>query len=113
MRTKTLTRVVAGLALTVAAVLTTESVARAGLTAEQKCQKGRHEAAAKYAQCEYNTMAKFFSGGGPAKLEPALSKCRVKYTGVWLKLQKKALGTGATCDANRFVDNGDGTVNDN
>jgi hypothetical protein len=30
----------------------------------------------------------------------------------WLKLQKKALGTGATCDRSRFENNGDGTVTD-
>ncbi len=106
MRQKIRTRVVAALMLTAGTLLMTAPVARAGLTAEQQCQKGRHDAAATYAQCEYKAMGQFFAGGDLTKLNVALSKCRVKYTNTWVKLQKKALGTGATCDSNRFVDNG-------
>jgi hypothetical protein len=44
--------------------------------------------------------------------QAALSKCRVNYTSTWATLEKKAAGTGATCDSARFVDNGNGTVTD-
>ncbi len=77
------------------------------------CQKARHAAAAKYVQAQYKAMALYFGGGDAATLDAALSKCRVKYTDTWLKLHAKALGTGSTCDAERFVDNMDGTVTDN
>ena len=95
------------------ALLLTATATHAAATPEQACQKGRHDAAGKYAQCQQKEMGKYFAGGDPAKLNPGLSKCRVKYTSTWLKLQKKAEGTGSTCDSQRFVNNGDGTVTDN
>ena len=104
-------------ALTIAAALigpaVFETLVHAAATPEQKCQKARHSAAAKYAQCETKALGKFHGGGTTAELEATLSKCRVKYTDTWLKLQKNAIGTGATCDAPRFVDTGNGTVVDN
>src|SRR5436853_3420209 len=100
-----LTPVAASLTLIVATLLMEAPIARAKATAEQHCQNSRHTAAANYAQCEYKAMAKYF-GGDTAKLEATLSKCRVKYTGTWPKLQKNAQGTGSTCDAPRFVDRG-------
>jgi len=112
MRTKTLTRVVVALTFAAAAPVITVPPARAGLTAEQQCQKARYFAAAKYAQCQDKTMGLFFAGGDPGKMETALSNCRVKYTGTWEKLQKKAAGTGSTCDSPRFVDNGPRTITD-
>jgi hypothetical protein len=45
-------------------------------------------------------------------LSVAASKCRVKYA-TWENLQKVALGSGSSCDAPRFVYNGDGTATDN
>ena len=113
MRTEICSRVVVALLLTVAAVVMTVSVAAAKPTAEQQCQKGRHDAAAKYAQCEYKTMSSFFAGGDPGKMATALSNCRVKYTATYPKLRNKAAGTGSTCDTDRFVANADGTVTDN
>ncbi len=86
---------------------------RAPATPEQKCEKARHDAAAKSAQCQTKAIGIFHGGGTTAKLEDTLSKCRVKYTATWLTLQKMAAGTGSTCDAQRFVDNGNGTVTDN
>ena len=40
-------------------------------------------------------------------------KCVANYAAAWPKLQKKATGTNATCDATRLVANNDGTVTDN
>lgn len=113
MRTTNLPRIAAGLTLLATALFVTPPQARAAATPEQQCQKGRHDAAAKYAQCELKAMAKFFGTEDAAALNPALSKCRVKYTGTWSKLQKKTLGTGATCDAPRFDDRFGATVIDN
>src|SRR5512147_610150 len=110
---RTLTRVAAPVMLAVSTLLTMAPVARAKLTPERFCQKSRYDAAAKYAQCEDKALAQLFATNDLVKLQPALSKCRVKYTDIWLKLQKKALGTGSTCDTPRFVDTGDGTVTDN
>ncbi len=114
MRTTNFTRR-ARLTLTVAAVLTTAPVARAAsLTPEQQCQKGRHAAAGKHAQCQQKVMATYFAGGDVAALNPALSKCRVKYTGTWDKLHEKALGTGSRCALDRFIGDGNGqSVTDN
>ncbi|HZR84552.1 MAG TPA: DUF1566 domain-containing protein [Candidatus Binatia bacterium] len=98
------------LAATAVALVLGVSVAHA-LTPEQLCQKGRYDAAAKYAQCEDKAIGKLFASNDLTTLQPALSKCRVKYTGTWLRLQLKALGTGSTCDNPRFADNG-GTVTD-
>jgi hypothetical protein len=113
MHGKILTRVPAAAMLTASALLTMAPVASAGLTPEQQCQKGRYDAAAKYGQCHDKALGKLFATNDLTTLQPALSKCRVKYTSTWLKLQTKAVGTGSTCDASRFVDTGVGTVVDN
>jgi hypothetical protein len=115
MRSKTSSAAVAGLALIAVAVVSAVPVAHAKLTPEQQCQKGRYDAAANYAQCQDKALGQHFAINDLAKLQPALSKCRVKYTSTWVKkLQKKALGTGATCDQNRFVDTSfSQTVTDN
>ena len=110
-------------ALAVAALLASVSAAQAAADPEQKCQKGRYDAAAKYNQCQQKVMGKFFAGSYmdyfagsypdyTGKFLPALSKCRVKYTDTWATLQAKATGTGVTCDNDRYDDNGDGTVTD-
>ena len=102
-----LTRLVAFVMLTAGTLLTTAPIAQAKLTAEQQCQKSRYDAAAKSAQCLNKALGQHFAVNDLAKLQPALSKCHVKYTDIWVKLQKKAVGTGSTCDAPRFVDNGE------
>jgi len=89
------------------------TTARAGGTPEQQCQAGRYKAAGRYAACEQKAMAKRFGGGDLDKFAAAVSKCRVKYAATWDKLQAQAMGSGSTCDAARFVDNGNGTVTDN
>lgn len=106
MYTNDLTRRVPLLTLTAVAVVMTVSVARAALSPEAQCQKSRYDAAAKYAQCQNKALGKHFAVNDLALLNPVLSKCREKYKAVWLKLQKKAVGTGSTCDSPRFVDNG-------
>ena len=111
----TRTRQLATLILIAAALLFVAETAHAKQTAEEKCQKRRYDVAAKYTQCQQKLLGKLVGGSVRdyrGRFLRALSKCRVKYTGTWVKLQKKALGTGATCDRSRFEDNGDGTVTD-
>jgi hypothetical protein len=78
---------------------------------EAICQLGRYKAAGKYALCANKVLGKFRATLGTID-NAKLSKCRVKYAAVWTTLQAKTSGTGATCDAPRFADNGDGTVTD-
>lgn len=79
-------------------------------TPGQQCQVGRYKAAAKYAACHQNFLAKAFGGAFPLD-HAKLSKCRDKYRAIFAKLQAKANGSGP-CAAARFVDNGNGTVTD-
>lgn len=109
---KTLTRA-AATSMVVAGTLLAVVSAASAFTAEEICQKGRYDAASKYKQCHDKALGKVFLTNDPAALQPTLSKCRVKYADAWLKLQRRAIGTGSTCDNQRFVDNGDGTVTDN
>ena len=74
-------------------------------TPEQKCQKGRYDAAAKYTACQQKAAGAFYGGGKFEKFAEAIGKCTVKYMATWPKLQKKATGTGAACNAARFADN--------
>ncbi len=80
--------------------------AKATLAADPEltCQKGRYAAAAKYTACQQKVFAKVGGGVEPDDddIQAALSKCRVKYTGTWVKLQAKAAGTGAMCDNDRY-----------
>lgn len=94
------------------AMLLAPHAARAAGSPEEQCQKGRHYAAAKYAQCEWKAMGTLYSKGDFVRFQEASSSCRVKYTGAWAKLQTKASGTGSQCDVARFVVNA-GTVTDN
>ena len=108
-RTRQLTTLIliAGALLLVAA-----GTAHAKPTAEQKCQKGRYDAAAKYSACQQKAMAKLFGADDFTKFQAAAGKCHVKYTDTWAKLQAKASGTGVLCDNDRYDDTGDGTVTD-
>src|SRR6185369_6074010 len=94
-------------------VLALSSVAHAASTPEQACQKGRYGAAAKYSQCGQKATGKLVAGGDIGKHQTTMAKCRTKYAATWTKLQAKAAGSGATCDAPRFIDNGNGTITDN
>jgi hypothetical protein len=80
---------------------------------EYRCQAGRYKAAGQYAACEAKAQAHLATADEPGKQQAAVVKCLAKYAATWVKLQAKASGTGATCDAPRFVDNTDGTVTDN
>lgn len=99
------------------ALLFVSHEARGG-TAEGACLKGRFKAAAKYEACQQKARADLVSGGevGAAfqKYGASAAKCAVKYRGEWTKLHAKSLAvpSAETCDASRFVDNGDGTVTD-
>jgi hypothetical protein len=99
--------------LAAAALCASMGVAQAKGTPEQQCQKGRYEAAATYTRCQQKVLGRYFGGSlSGSEFEAAVSQCRVRYTNTWAKLQKKAGGTGSTCDNPRFDDHGDGTVTD-
>lgn len=80
-------------------------------TPEEQCQTARYKAAATYASCVQKLMAKS-NAMDTDKFDAAFVKCVSKYAGTWPKLEKKARGTGSTCDSGRFTDNGDGTLTD-
>ncbi len=94
--------------LAMAMVVLATTAASAAPTDEQKCQSGRAKEAGKYRKCVQNWLAKGYKGGPFDQVK--LAKCRIKYAGAWTKLQTL---TGTTCDAARYVDNGDGTITDN
>jgi Protein of unknown function (DUF1566) len=75
---------------------------------EQTCQFARAKAAVKYNSCIKKALAKGWMPSGFDSLK--MSKCRQKYDATWTKLQAM---TGTSCDAARWVDNGNGTVTDN
>ncbi len=100
-------------ALVAGALLIAPRAADAYGAAEGACLNGRYAAAAKYSACVQKVTGKYLGVAGVgAKAESLISKCRVKYAGTWAKLQARASGTGATCDAARFAVSG-GTVTDN
>jgi len=99
------------LVATVAMVAGTGDAGAAG-TPHQACAAARINAAAKYESCQAKAEAKFETAPDFDKLRAAASKCRVKYAGVWTKLQTKFAGSGTPCDQSRFTDNGT-TVTDN
>ena len=94
--------------------------ASAGMTPEQSCQTQRAKAAGKYAACVQAGISKYYSianatGDVFVRFNAGLGKCVTKYAAVYGKLQAKALASPSaeTCDAPRYVDNGNGTVTDN
>lgn len=109
--TRSLSRLVL-VALVAGALLVSASATHAKQTPEQTCQKGRYEAAARYAVCQQKAMGAYYGGGKIEKFQEAVGKCTVKYTATWPKLQKKAIGTGVACAAARFVED-ETTVTDN
>jgi hypothetical protein len=103
------------LAALVAGALLVPARATYAADANQTCQKGRYDAAAKYASCHQKVLGKYLAGSYPdyiGKFLPALSKCRVKYTDTWAKLQDKASSSGAMCDNDRYDTDVAGTVID-
>lgn len=69
---------------------------------ESRCLRGRLEAAAKYAECEQAALAEQSRvlGFDPTK---RWERCRAKYFATWSKLERKAQGTGTSCDRPRFT----------
>jgi len=102
-----------GLALLAASLVGgSGSVAHAISRAEYLCLAGRALAAGKYALCAHKVSARLLEVPVPNDYTIALGKCLAKYAATWGKLQSKAVGTGATCDAPRYTNHGDGTVTD-
>jgi len=91
-------RIAGTVILTVTVCLLSGTAARAD--DELDCRWQLYRAANKYERCLDR-----------ATYEDKMTRCRIRYTAVWPKLLKKYPGT--SCDAARFVDNGDGTVTDN
>jgi len=81
----------------VAAVLLGASWVGAGLTAKQKCQAGKNQAAGKYAACLHNAEAKFVKSNDQTKHDKALKGCADKFTATWQKLEAAAAKAGDTC----------------
>lgn len=81
-------------------------------TPEDICQIGRAAAVTKFTSCTGKAVTRFtpFATYGPFRA--AVGKCLAKYETTWAKLQIRANGSGNSCDAPRFVDNGDGTTTD-
>ena len=77
-----------------------------GASVAHACQKALYDAAAKYAKCDLKAFGKLFAGGHIDTFQRVGSKCRVKYTDMWPKLQARGI-----CSGNRFVVGG-GTVFD-
>ena len=77
---------------------------------EQSCQAALAKAAGKYVNCIQGQVSKFYGGGSGSPW-----KCVTKYAATYDKLQAKAQASAGseTCDAARFVDNGNWTVTDN
>jgi uncharacterized protein DUF1566 len=84
---------------------------------EFACQFGRTKAAGKYARCIQDALAKVYAGRSftTDQLNSLLETCVKKYGVAYDRLRAAAQASPATetCDAPRFVDNGDGTVTDN
>lgn len=98
--------------LVVGAVMFATHPGHAATTPEQTCEKSRYTAAAKYHACEEKAVGAYRGGLDFSKFLTTISKCHVKYTATWAKLQKKASGTGATCDDVRYDTTVTGTVTD-
>jgi hypothetical protein len=90
--------------------LFTASVALAA-TEEQRCLAGLAKAQGNYQSCVQKALSKLHAGTATGDaFQRTSSRCRKIYNAKWTKLQ--AL-TGTTCDVQRWLDNGNGTVTDN
>ena len=91
-----------------AATLITGAIGAYAATPEQRCQRARYNASAKYAACQQKVAARYY--WSDFLEEEGFGKCTAKYTATWPRL---ATTGGAPCTLSRYVDNGDGTVADN
>ncbi len=85
-----------GLKALAAATLLAITGAVYAATPEQLCQFGRANAAAKYASCEQQTVAKAYLAGNFDPYARAAAKCVTKYAATWPKLVAKGAGS-TTC----------------
>ena len=98
--------VIVSLALTSAAFAATDA---------QKCEQALSAAWAKYQQCLEKERSKYYGGkydSDEAKFFEKNGKCVDKYTQTWPKLVRKYVGTGTSCEGDRYADNNDGTFYD-
>jgi hypothetical protein len=107
------TRGTTGATIRAAAFLTVLFAVRGWAAAdpEAACQAGRAKAAGKYANCIQGEVSKWYAQPGDGKPESCVTKYAKEYDKLRAKAQKSP--ETQTCDAPRFVDNGDGTVTDN
>ena len=98
----------------IACVLVVAAASAAIASPEERCQGNRYVAAGTNVRCELKAAGKYYANGSldVPKFQEAAGKCAKLYTTTWLRLQGRARGTGSSCDAARFLDNGDGTVTD-
>jgi len=96
--------VIVSLALTSAAFAATDA---------QKCEQALSAASAKYRQCLEKERSKYYGGKYDSdEFFEKAGKCVDKYTQTWPKLVGKYVGTGTSCEGDRYADNGDGTFYD-
>ena len=99
--------------VTLVAVLLSVRASYAVIDPEEACQKARYAAAAKYSACEQKATSTLVAAGDWALYFAAASKCHVKYSSTWARIQAHADGDGTVCDSPRFVVSGLGVVIDN
>ncbi|HYD49175.1 MAG TPA: DUF1566 domain-containing protein [Terriglobales bacterium] len=86
-----------------AGVLLLAGAAMAAPTAEQKCEGGMQEAAAKYGLCRAKADKKLVTTGDAAKHAESIAKCNAKLTTTWQKLEAKAVAAGTSCPSTTAV----------
>ncbi|HYD47972.1 MAG TPA: DUF1566 domain-containing protein [Terriglobales bacterium] len=86
-----------------AGALLVAGAAHAAPTAEQKCEGGMQEAAAKYSLCRAKADKKLATAGDAAKHGESIAKCNAKLASAWQKLEAKATKGGTSCSSTTAV----------
>jgi len=93
------------------------TTAGAAAAPEERCLAALSKAAGKYSQCIQNVIGRTYLAATTGNSLPnttAFGRCVTKYAATWDHLQARAVVWPGvqTCEAPRWVDNGDGTVTD-
>lgn len=71
--------------------------APAALTAEQRCEAGKNDAAGKYAACAAKAERAWVLTGDAEKYAAVMAKCEKQLIAAWNKLEAAAAAAGTTC----------------
>ena len=98
----------------IAATLVLGTIRLASGSPETRCRFGIYVAAGTYARCQLKATSKYYASGATdvARFQQLAGRCAVVHENMWVRLQRRALGQGSTCDGNRYIDHGNGTVTD-